>query len=241
MPGKQQLIGQKFGKLIVLREVPRAERKNDKWVEWECQCECGKLTRVRTGNLKNGHTQSCGCMRREAGDRFATNLVGQKFNKLLVLEKTEYRGSDGSIIWKCLCDCGTIHYASTNSLKTGAIASCGCFRSKGEKKINDILFENNVIYQTQYWFKDLKDKKYLYFDFAILDSNLNLYCLIEYQGIQHYYPEVLHGAWKNSPLVHDQMKRDYCKNHNIKLIEIPYTDYDSLNWDYLKNKLDLKV
>ena len=33
------------------------------------------------------------------------NLIGQKFNKLLVLEKTSQR-EGGSIVWKCKCDCG---------------------------------------------------------------------------------------------------------------------------------------
>lgn len=238
MSAKTNLVGQRFGKLLVLREVPRSERKNDKLVEWECQCDCGKITRVITAYLNNGHTKSCGCARQEAGARFSSNLIGEKFNKLTILEKTDYRGTDGSIIWKCKCDCGNIHYASTNSLRTGGIQSCGCFRSKGEKRINEILFENNVNYQTQYWFSDLKDKKYLYFDFAVLDDAQNLKCLIEYQGIQHYYPEALHGAWKNSPLAHDKMKRDYCQQKGIKLIEIPYTDFDKINWEYLKDKLD---
>lgn len=241
MPAKIDLTGQRFGKLVVLQEVPRDQRKKDKQVEWECQCDCGNKARVITNYLKSGHTKSCGCMRAEAGARFSSNLIGQKFNKLLVLEKTDLRGADGSIVWKCQCDCGNIHYASTNSLKTGSIASCGCFRSKGEKKINEILFDNNVNYQTQYWFKDLKDKKYLYFDFAVLDDNQNVKCLIEYQGIQHYYPEALHGAWTNSPIEHDKMKREYCQQKGIRLIEIPYTDYDKLTWEYLENKLDFNI
>jgi hypothetical protein len=57
---------------------------------------------------------------------FSTNLIGKKYGKLLVLGQTEKRGNDGSIMWQCKCDCGKIHYASTNSLNTGAIASCGC-------------------------------------------------------------------------------------------------------------------
>ena len=36
MGKKLNLTNQTFGKLTVLREVPRAERKNDKIVEWEC-------------------------------------------------------------------------------------------------------------------------------------------------------------------------------------------------------------
>ena len=240
MGAKKDLTNQKFSHLLVLFEVPKEERKNIKKVEWRCQCDCGNYVNVVSNNLLSGHTKSCGCWRAEnMRQLFSTNLIGEKYGKLLVLDETEKRGSDGSIMWRCKCDCGKIHYASTNSLKTGAIASCGCQRSRGEARINELLLEQNINYQTQYWFADLKDKKYLYFDFAIFNENNELYCLLEYQGIQHYQPETLHGVWKNPPIEHDKMKKDYCKKHNIKLIEIPYTDYDKLNWEYLKNKLSL--
>jgi len=65
-------------------------------------------------------------------------------------------------------------------LNCGAIGSCGCQRSRGESKINTILFDNGINYQTQFWFPDLKDKKYLYFDFAILNENGSIKCLVEY-------------------------------------------------------------
>lgn len=240
MPAKLNLIGQQFHCLTVLEEVPKTERRNPKQVEWKCQCECGNITTVITNYLTSGHTKSCGCRRATAArENFTKDLTGKVFNKLTALEPTENRGADGSVIWKCQCACGNIHYASTNSLNCGAIGSCGCQRSRGESKINSILFENGVNYQTQFWFKDLKDKKYLYFDFAILNDNGSIKCLVEYQGIQHYNPEVLHGSWENTPQKHDKMKKEYCKKQNICLIEIPYTDFDIIDWEYLKNKLGL--
>ena len=240
MPAKKNLIGQKFGLLTVLDEVPKEQRRNEKKVEWMCQCECGNFTQVITEYLNSGHTKSCGCWRaKNASMLFTKNISGQVFNKLTAIEPTEERGADGSVIWKCQCACGNIHYASTNSLTTGAIGSCGCQRSRGENKINSILFENNINYQTQFWFNDLKDKKYLYFDFAIFNDDGTIKCLLEYQGIQHYHPEVLHGSWSNTPQQHDKMKKEYCQLHNILLVEIPYTDFDKLDWEYLKNKLGL--
>ena len=240
MPAKKDLTGKIFGMLKVIEEIPFEERPNKKKVYWKCQCECGNITQVVSDRLNNGRTKSCGCFRAiNAANQFSTNQIGKKYNRLTVIEKTELRGADGSIIWKCLCDCGNEHYASTNSLTTGAIGSCGCWRSRGESKINALLFDKGVNYQTQFWFPDLKDKKYLYFDFAILNEDGSLKCLVEYQGIQHYYPEVLHGSWKNSPQEHDRLKREYCKNHNITLIEIPYTDFEIIDWEYLKNKLAL--
>ena len=240
MPAKNNLIGQRFYNLEVLEEVPFEERKNKKRVEWKCQCDCGNITTVITNYLLNGHTKSCGCRRAEiAKKNFTKDITGKTYNKLTALEPTDKRGSDGSIIWKCRCECGNIHFASVSSLTNGAIGSCGCQRSRGERKINSILFENNVNYQTQFWFSDLKDKKYLYFDFAILNDDGTVKCLLEYQGIQHYDQSVLHGSWNNLPQEHDKMKREYCQKNNIRLIEIPYTDFDIIDWEYLKNKLSL--
>ena len=240
MGAKRELTGCRFGKLLVVQELPKEERPNKKKVYWKCQCDCGGFSVVQTDNLMSGHTTSCGCKRAEVMSRtMKKDLVGQKFNKLLVLEETQERASDGCIMWKCQCECGNIVYVNSNSLKSGAIISCGCVRSKGEKKLNSLLFENNVRYKTQFYFSDLKDKSYLYFDFAIFDDLDTLICLIEYQGIQHFDPGSIHGAWNNLPQEHDKMKREYCKRHNIKLVEIPYTDYDILDWEYLENKLNL--
>lgn len=63
------------------------------------------------------------------------NLIGQKFNRLLVLEKTSERKA-GSIVWKCLCDCGNIAYVSSRNLKSGNTKSCGCLNN--EKRIERI-------------------------------------------------------------------------------------------------------
>lgn len=239
MPKKNDLTGQKFHSLLVLEEIPMQERKNKAKVEWKCLCDCGNYTTVITNYLKSGHTKSCGCRRAEvAKANFTKDIQGQVFGNLTALEPTDERGSDGSIIWKCSCKCGNEHYASTNSLTSGAIASCGCLRSKGEQKIKSLLTEHSVNYKTQYWFSDLKDKKYLYFDFAILNGDNTIKCLVEYQGVQHLDPNATHGAWR-SPLEHDEMKRQYCREHNLSLIEIPYYDYDSIDWEYLKNKLGL--
>jgi hypothetical protein len=61
---------------------------------------------------------------------------------------------------------------------------------------------------------------------------------VEYQGIQHYLDEQL-GNW-TSPKTHDNMKKKYCKQHNITLIEISYEDYEKIDWNYLQEVLKLK-
>ena len=55
----ENLIGQKFGKLTVLS---RSENSKNNRVVWHCKCECGNECDILAYNLKNGNTQSCGCL-----------------------------------------------------------------------------------------------------------------------------------------------------------------------------------
>ena len=56
------LCGQRFGKLTV---TARAASKPGQAV-WRCVCDCGATTEVRSQDLRNGHTASCGCFGKEA-------------------------------------------------------------------------------------------------------------------------------------------------------------------------------
>ena len=62
MPEKIDLTGQPFGRLLVLYECGRAKNGD---VLWKCRCECGNECVVSSTNLKNQHTQSCGCLKRD--------------------------------------------------------------------------------------------------------------------------------------------------------------------------------
>lgn len=63
------------------------------------------------------------------------NLINQKFNNLLVIEKTEKRSPSGSILWKCQCDCGNITLATSTQLKSGYKKSCGCLQRQKAKEL----------------------------------------------------------------------------------------------------------
>ena len=62
MPGKIDLTGQPFGRLLVLHECGRSKDGN---VLWKCRCECGNECVVRGVVLRKQRTQSCGCLRRD--------------------------------------------------------------------------------------------------------------------------------------------------------------------------------
>ena len=61
MPRKLDLTGQRFGRLLALREATEEEKCGRKGVFWYCLCNCGNYTVTRTHSLRCGETKSCGC------------------------------------------------------------------------------------------------------------------------------------------------------------------------------------
>jgi hypothetical protein len=53
------------------------------------------------------------------------DITGLKYGKLTVLEKTVQK-SNREYLWKCLCECGNIHFALKGNLERGMVRSCGC-------------------------------------------------------------------------------------------------------------------
>lgn len=237
-------------RLTVLYRVPN---KNGK-VWWHCKCECGNELDIRGDQITRGIAKSCGCLQKEiarknmveVGKNNANrpssrrvDITGQRFGKLIVLYPGDPAKMGHGLKWYCKCDCGNIVLVETCHLKEGHTQSCGCLRSKGELKITQLLEESHINYKTQYTFPDLYFKSsniLLRFDFAIFNDDQELICLIEFQGPQHY--DILNKWYSEEGILRDQKKVEYCKKHNIKLVQIPYTEYQLLTKKYLEEKIN---
>ena len=125
MPKGKDLTGQKFGRLTVIEKTDK--RDSSRCIIWRCKCDCGKETLVSSSSLTRGHTKSCGCYNRDISSLKNTkDLLGQRFGRLTVIEKTNQR--DGRAVqWKCKCDCGNIVIVTGSSLTRGNTQSCGCY------------------------------------------------------------------------------------------------------------------
>jgi len=99
-----------------------------------------------------------------------------------------------------------------------------CKVSKGEREIYNILKSNDVVFETQYKFHNCRSKYPLVFDFFLTEYNT----CIEYDGIQHFQPIEKWGGVKRYEMqkINDKIKNQFCKNNNIILIRIPYTNFD---------------
>lgn len=233
-------IGKQFGYWTVIdvdvkNPESKAKRKRNGAL---CRCICGKEKYVAYTALYNGISTDCGCEthKRLAKKRMENNAIpiGTKFGELTVIE------NNGIVKYhkqfsKCQCSCGNIIEVQNRHLKSGHTKSCGCCTvSFGSNKIKQLLKDNNINFITEYTFNDLRSPlNGIYrFDFAIF-KNKELYELIEFDGPQHFSPQAGYFEGKFEQIKqNDNIKNEYCKTHNIKLIRIPYTQ---------ENNIDLKM
>lgn len=102
-----------------------------------------------------------------------------------------------------------------------------CFKKQSilERKVMRFLDGKHIAYETQVRFLDCNKGKSS-FDFAVTQKNKMI--LIEVQGQQHYDDIPFLGGLEDNQR-RDKIKKDYCKEKNIQLIEIPYWDIDNLD------------
>ena len=142
--------------------------------------------------------------------------------------------------WKCI-KCGHEWEAKILNRYAQNSGCPKCNESHGEKKLSEIFNFYHIINEPYYSFPDCKYKNILKFDFYLPSYNT----CVEYQGIQHYKPVDFAGKgeeWAKENFktiqIRDQIKRDYCKMNNIKLLEIPYWEFDNIE-EIIKKELVL--
>ena len=210
----------RYGRLTVLELV--GAKGSDRGMRWKCQCDCGNIIEVAGKDLRQGKTQSCGCLMNEVrGQSVVVDETGKIYGRLTVVERVKER--TGKARWICQCECGNITIANGADLRTGRVLSCGCISSWGEQQILSILQNNNIAYKKEKTFTDLISTKggQPRFDFAIYNDN-GLCCLIEYQGIQHYKDCGDFGSEQRNNT--DALKQEYCKVRGIHLYEVRYDE-----------------
>jgi len=70
----KDFTGQKFNLLTVLEKT---DKRVGGSVVWLCCCDCGNTTEVSSGNLRSGHTKSCGCHK----SKVSSNNIKETFTK----------------------------------------------------------------------------------------------------------------------------------------------------------------
>ena len=232
-----------------VRMVKRLYKKSPRtwYAEFECPY-CHNIFIARINDVSSNRTKSCGCLHREqakingrkAKISLMHNLQGQRFGYLEVVEEADekYRKKyRNGIVWKCFCHlCNRECYMSQESLHKGA-QSCGCLVSKGEERIASLLQELDIFFVPQYSPEDLVNiftNRRFRFDFYIPSYST----ILEYDGIQHYKISGWNTKEKFFQIQqYDEIKNNYCKRNGLRLIRIPYTDYNKIDKEYILDLL----
>lgn len=142
------LVGEKYGKLLVISLAERPKRIKGKGTYWNCICDCGNSCVVDSHSMRRGLTKSCGCLRNESLKlgRAKMNLIGERFGKLTIFE-LDHMVCDLKY-FKCLCDCGNENYIIVQypKLKSGKVTSCGCDKvNTGDEKPRNTRYSYNEL------------------------------------------------------------------------------------------------
>lgn len=145
------------------------------------------------------------------------------------LVSVEYKNSDYDKL-EFKCECGEVYYSTWDSFRNNEKYCCDICsgnKSKGEIKVEKWLKKNNISYISEYRTSECRNKKPLPFDFAIFNEHNKIKAFIEVDGIQHFEPIKIFGGQvrfeERQKL--DDMKDDYAKKINAKMIRIPYWEF----------------
>jgi uncharacterized Zn finger protein (UPF0148 family) len=158
-------------------------------------------------------------------------------SKAISLDNEKNKNNRKMILFQC--SCGNTYKTTLGHFMDGKIFCnlCTSKMSVNERMVCEYLNELNVNYQKEYVIDSCRYIKPLPFDFMISNNKL-----IEVQGEQHEKPirfssndtdDIINKRFQEQ-LKRDNIKREFCKKHNIKLLEIWY--YDIKNGEY-KDKI----
>lgn len=178
--------------------------------------------------------QGCGCPKcKTERFRYKVNKTHDEYVQELKIKNPNilvignYINNQTPILHKCLLDGYEWNVRPGNLLQGKGCPKCN--ESKMERETALWLDHNSISYERYMKFDGCVDKRQLSYDFYLPDYNLNIEC----QGIQHYEPVDYFGGEEAFKIQqkHDAIKRKYCVDHNIELLEIPY-------WENVENTLN---
>ena len=202
-------------------------------IQYQCD-KCGEIKETPYSAFNRSNDCYCHkCKLAISGEeRVDKSIIGQRFNRLIVLEKS-YRKND-RWYWLCQCDCGNKHNVISKDLKNGNVGSCKCLQREkaGSKHYawNHNLTEEERRSRKNQMFMLKRTSRSCFerdgFRCAVCDSNKNIHA--------HHL-----NSWKHFPedrLNVDNLTTlcDPCHKQYHKLVKLKDATKENFNI-YLKN------
>ncbi len=126
------LAGQRFGRLVAEKPAGQTVRGA---ALWQFRCDCGEhITMTGAWVRQRGDLASCGCLARERRVSRAPDLTGQRYGRLIAVQRAESTPR-GQARWICACDCGGSATVAACSLRSGRTRSCGCLHREAMSRL----------------------------------------------------------------------------------------------------------
>lgn len=190
-------------------------------IEWQCLIiECGFIWSASVSNiLYYSGCPSC------ADTKYSNEIVDYKLKNRPIKRLDDYINMQTGIKWQCLnAECNNIWTTLPSSILNGESECPLCYRTN-EKIVFNFLKKFKIEFEYHKAIKNLNNNETLKYivDFYLPQQRV----IIEYNGQQHYEPVCFGGCAIEKAIKNfeKQQKRDeyirfFCKNNNIKLIEI---------------------
>jgi len=202
-----------------------------KMVLWKCS-KCGYKWKATIDSRTSMNSGCPACDGKIVTDRNRLSIIFPEISILwhptkngeLTSNDVSY-GLSRKVWWKCSI-CGWEWMARIYDRTTNKSGCPLCASSKGEDSLKIYFNKNKIEYSFQHRFLNCRNKLPLPFDFYLLNQNI----CIEYHGKQHYEPVEFFGGEETFKELkkRDKIKTKYCKDNHIKLIRIPYWDFDNI-------------
>jgi len=205
----------------------------DKTLFFKCK-NCGEIWDMRWNNIISGNNCPY-CSGKRSGKTNNLKILYPEISKEWNYEKNQSNpeeftyGSSKKAWW--ICEKGHEWFTEISNRTSKNNTNCPkCSESKGEKSIQKFLEENNILYTSQKKFQGCKDKRELPFDYYIAELNM----CIEYQGMQHFRNVSFTSDKEKSKREYvslkkrDNIKKKFCRNNGIYLLEISYLDFNNI-------------
>lgn len=135
-----RFIGERFGELTILDFI-ETRKKTNIIRQFKCLCSCGKEITKRADFILYGKTKSCGHLKGENLKKDYSNLIGEKFGELTILDISEPMTKLGSQrIGTCICSCGRKTKTLLPYIINGRTKTCGfCTKSVRRKDYSYLI------------------------------------------------------------------------------------------------------
>ena len=203
-----------------------SEEYVDVYSKLKFKCSCGNLFETNVNEFVNSNKTRCNLcgIKSSANSKFLS--VEYIRNKVLEISdcellSTEYVSAHKKLKFRCWCgeefERSWANFTNPNKRRC---RKCNQRESNLEKSVRTVLEELKIKFTQQYTYDDCLFKNMLPFDFYLPKYN----CCIEVDGEHHFYPIEHFGGEHMFKLqkLRDDIKTEYCKEHGIHLIRIPF-------------------